>query len=189
MVRKRAQLLALQVKEETQDSISKVAATDSVRGVREFHLRSEQAGFPVVRVSSTFIAHWAQKLAIEVGDLLRLAAVEWWSAKQEADQMMLEERQIAEEARCEMNVMDSFLASVQLQTNLLQGFKKQKGGMSTALVELNCGSSGVKELGFSSEGLDVLTADNARKGDLQENASISDVRTPGGGIHCARIQQ
>jgi hypothetical protein len=111
IVRERAQLLALQVKEETQDSILKVTATDLVRGVREFHLQLEQAGFPAVRVSSTFTARWAQKLAIEVGDLLRLAAVESWSAKQEANQMLLEERHIIEEARCEMNVMDSFLAA------------------------------------------------------------------------------
>jgi hypothetical protein len=98
MVRERAQLLALQVKEETQDSILKVTATDSARGVCEFHLRLEQVGFPAIRVSSTFTARWTQKLEIEVGDLLRLAAVEWWSAKQEADQMLLEERRIVEEA-------------------------------------------------------------------------------------------
>jgi hypothetical protein len=83
------------MKEETQDSISKVTTIDSVRGVREFHLRSEQAGFPAVRVSSPFTARWTQKLVIEVGDLLRLTAMEWWSAKQEADQMLLEERRIA----------------------------------------------------------------------------------------------
>jgi hypothetical protein len=119
MVCERTQLLVLQVKDETQDSILKVTATDSVRGVREFRLRSEQAGFPTIRVSSTFDARWAQKLATEFGDLLKLAAMEWWSAKHEADQMLLEERRIGEEACSEMNVMDSFLASAQLQTDLL----------------------------------------------------------------------
>jgi hypothetical protein len=42
-------------------------------------------------------------------------------------------------------------------------------------VELNCGGSRVRELRFSSEGTDLLTADNAPKGDLQENASLSDL--------------
>jgi hypothetical protein len=38
----------------------------------------------------------------------------------------------------------------------------------------------VKEFGFSSEGLDLLTADNALKGDIEGNASVSDMRSPGG---------
>jgi hypothetical protein len=76
--------------------------------------------------------------------------------------------------------MDSFLAFVQLQTDLLQGFQEQKGGTSIALVEPGCGGSGVREFGFSSEGSDLLIVDNARKGDIQGNARVSDVRSPGG---------
>jgi hypothetical protein len=47
----------------------------------------------------------------------------------------------------------------------------------------------VRELRFSSEGTDLLTADNAPKGDLQENASLSDLRSPGGGGHCVTVKQ
>jgi hypothetical protein len=42
----------------------------------------------------------------------------------------------------------------------------------------------VKEFGFSFEGSDLLTVDNACNGDIEGNASVSDVRSPGG-IHCA----
>jgi hypothetical protein len=93
--------------------------------------------------SLTMSTPWARKLAMEVSEFLEVASIEWWYTKHMVERTIVEKKELAEKARGEMVVMDSFTATAKLereQIDNLQGLRAVEMGTSGVKTR-TCGNN------------------------------------------------
>jgi hypothetical protein len=142
LTRDRDELLAKSHQGLGSDSLVKVPAFRSTRLESEVFSVEE---FPCQLRTMSML--WARKLAMEVSEFLEVTSIEWWSMKHMVERTTVEKRELAEKARGEMMVMDSFTATTELEREQIDNLQELRAvEMDTSAVKTRACGNNIKDL-------------------------------------------